>query len=182
MNSGDTFHWQFDFDLLPTNLDHETIFYGDCLRSVGDIYYLDKVNDKSSEWWRKGTPCHQSILLPRQFLLSYPFSLQYKYYADTENMIKAFSVLPNHIKTTSAISIYEVGGISSNALSSFSLYKRKNQELALAYGRSWKPFSIKFIGGILKHYLLIFMGVERYYIASYAIKAFIRARDEENCI
>lgn len=182
MNSGDTFHWQFDFDLLPNNLDHETIFYGDCLRSIGDIYYLDKVNDKSPEWWRKGTPCHQSILLPRQFLLSYPFSLQYKYYADTENMIKAFSVLPNHIKMTSAISIYEVGGISSNALSSFSLYKRKNQELALAYGRNWKLFSKKFIGGVLKHYLLIFMGVKRYYIASYAIKALIRARDEENCI
>ncbi|MCE9873756.1 glycosyltransferase [Hafnia alvei] len=182
MNSGDAFHWQFGFELLPTSLELEGVIYGDCVRNVGDMYYLDRVKDKEGKWWLNGTPCHQSIFLPRQFLLDHPFSLQYKFYADAENMIKAFTVLPNHIKVDCAISIYEIGGISSAAVSSLSSYKSKNQELALAYGRVWKPFSKKFIIGLIKHFLLMLLGANRYYIASYSIKAFIRARDEKDSI
>lgn len=182
MNSGDAFHWQFGFELLPTSLEQEGVIYGDCVRNVGDMYYLDRVKDKEGKWWLNGTPCHQSIFLPRQFLLDHPFSLQYKFYADAENMIKAFTVLPNHIKVDCAISIYEIGGISSAAVSSLSSYKSKNQELALAYGRVWKPFSKKFIIGLIKHFSLMLLGANRYYIASYSIKAFIRARDEKDSI
>jgi putative colanic acid biosynthesis glycosyltransferase len=182
MNSGDAFHWLFDFEIMPANLDNETVFYGDCLRNVGDIYYLDTVNDKGSVWWLNGIPCHQSIFLPRQYLLTNPFSLKYKIYADAENVIKAFGILPNHKKITPPVSIYEVGGVSSAGVGSFASFKRKNQEFALAYGRVWKPFSKKFLSGLVKHFLLMFLGANRYYIASYAIKAFIRARDEKDSI
>ncbi|KEY44805.1 hypothetical protein DQ02_25425 [Citrobacter amalonaticus] len=182
MNSGDTFSWQFSFDLLPTNLNANTVFYGDCLRNVGDIYYLDRVKDDTPKWWKNGIPCHQSIILPKQFLLENPFSLEYKIYADAENVIKAFNALPIHSKTPVPISIYEVGGISSTAVKSFVSCKRKSQESAEAYGVVWTPFSKKFINSVIKHYLLHFLGVKRYYIASYAIKAFLRAHDEKNCI
>lgn len=182
MNSGDEFHWQFNFSLLPTVLDDDTIFYGDCLKSVGDIYYLDHVSDEREGWWLNVVPCHQSIFLPRKFLLEYPFSLQLKLYADHDNMIKAFSNLTYHIKIPSAISIYEVGGISSTAVNSLSLCKQRSEERAMAYGLNWKPLSKRNIKALIKNYLIRMLGVNRYYIASYAIKAFIRARDEKDSI
>ncbi|WP_448885297.1 glycosyltransferase [Citrobacter telavivensis] len=182
MNSGDEFSWLFSFDSLPSSLDADTVFYSDCFRSVGDIYFLDRVKDKTNKWWLNGTPCHQSIILPKLFLLEYPFSLKHKMYADTENMVNAFNVLPIHKKIPVPISIYEVGGISSKAVKSFASCKRKSQESAETYGAVWTPFSKKFINSVIKHYLLHILGVKRYYIASYAIKAFLRAHDEKNCI
>lgn len=175
MNSGDTFHWDFDFNLLPVQLDNDSIFYGNCLRHVEKLYYEDVVVNDMPSWWLKGMPCHQSIFLPRKFLLINKFDLSLKMYADAKNVIMAFNTLTNHIQIPTCISIYEVGGISSIGQKNFSAFFIKSKERALAYNHSWRIFSLTCIKGLIKNYLLIFLGFNRYYMASYFLKSFLSA-------
>lgn len=117
MNSGDLFHPEFSFHEISDNLKNtsinNTIIYGNTVKKVAKLFYMDEVNDSFEHWWEKTIPCHQSILMPSRFLKKNKFDTEYKIFSDHINIHTAFNQLDNHINLKKYISIYEVGGISS---------------------------------------------------------------------
>ncbi|PKQ74615.1 glycosyltransferase [Aeromonas sobria] len=178
MNSGDTFHYDFKFKDYIDALEgchanfSDVIIYGDVLHSVDDCFfrYL-AVDDSNHKWWLSNTPCHQSLFLPSSFLKKNKFSLQYKIYADADQMLKAFNELPVKIKINKAVSIFEIGGACSSAKDGWKKFLRKNLERKKIYND--KTSFIRFsVVTLIRYTLLRFFGEKKYYLLSAAISSY----------
>lgn len=177
MNSGDLFHPDFSFDDISYKLKdapiNNTIIYGNTVKKVARLFYIDHINDSFEHWWEKTIPCHQSILMPGQFLKNNKFNTKYNIFSDRINIHTAFNQLGNHVNTQKNISIYEVGGISSiggknlselhSIVSEFTLIHSKNKSFL---------FKLKLKTKLYTKFLLIkILGYKIYYGITFTLKS-----------
>jgi len=74
-------------------------------------------------WWLK-MPNHQTMIIPRQFLLDNPFSEELPINADLDNKIKAYLSGLEYIFVSSAVVSSEPGGVSQSYKTFLSAYIR----------------------------------------------------------
>lgn len=177
MNSGDAFHPNFSFNKLKVKLKNydlsKCIIYGDTLKKVARIYYLDKVQDSKNKWWESVIPCHQSILMPSDFLKKNKFDTTLEIFSDRINIHTAFNEIKNHININLTISIYEVGGISSIGGKSLrSLHKIVNEFIMVNAKNKSALFKIKlYIKLYVKFLLIKVIGYKLYYGLVFSLKS-----------
>lgn len=141
INAGDLFSSRFQFDdVICYGALDKTVFYSDCFVNFDNVYLLNSVADSKNFWWKKTTPCHQAIFIPRLFLKNNPFSLELKVYSDALVMRKALSSF-SLIKIDYPISIFLIGGLSSVS-PSLREYISKYREYCIVYDKNESFYEI----------------------------------------
>nr|ELR5169843.1 glycosyltransferase [Providencia rettgeri] len=177
MNSGDEFHPHFSFEKIDSILENkdisQCIIYGNTLRKLNHLFYLDEVNDSYDSWWEKVIPCHQSIIIPRNYMVQNKFDINYKIFADRINVQSAFYSLKTDININETISIYEVGGVSSIGAKTFSKLRVFINEFIDVNSRNLNTLSkVKLKTKLYFKYTIIrLIGYRLYYGLVYAIKS-----------
>ncbi|MHC0447285.1 glycosyltransferase family 2 protein [Flavobacterium sp. 3-218] len=115
MNAGDLFANNIS-KLLNEALidDSHDVIYGDVFIKKNEILSLDKAREIQQLNYSLNF-CHQSSFVRREILIKHPFSLNYKISSDYNLFLNLFINGYNFYYIKSAISIFEYGGISSNA-------------------------------------------------------------------
>ena len=121
VNSGDVLH---DASIFAASVvDHAAhlsrcVLYGDCFWLIGDtLVHKPAPLAIGAEEIRKGHfPSHQSILIPRAFLLNNAYNDGLRFSADTQLLAHAFRELPQ-IRLPITVSVFAFGGVSSSAAS-----------------------------------------------------------------
>ncbi|WP_279143960.1 glycosyltransferase [Photobacterium phosphoreum] len=163
MNSGDCFYNSFNLDKIiakHSNKLASKIIFGDAVHTYKKFrkaYIYNKDKNIGIDWF----PCHQSVFIPRNFLLSNLFDVNYKVSADTNLQRKAFSSY-DYIYLNEVVCEFELGGISSRPLSIISILKHSN-EVFLSRGITRKSYKFKFIAKqLLKLLMIKIIGYECY--------------------
>lgn len=115
LNAGDVF---YNFDSLKNLIDTEKeqydIIYGDTIHKYRDKYLLVKAKPERELTYQNGMEfCHQSCMIKRSYLLSNPFSLEYKIAGDYEFFTRAFLQGVKFFYSPKIVSVFDRDGLSS---------------------------------------------------------------------
>ncbi|HAS8420422.1 TPA: glycosyltransferase [Vibrio vulnificus] len=168
INSGDYIADDFDFNNFVIDnfeLFKDTIIYGGNFIKINDRIFRKNPYQYSKS--KKILPSHQSIFVPKDYLVDNPFPVDMKVSSDSYVLLKAFDDLPS-LKVDEYISVFELGGVSNNW---------PNFKALLSHCKEYstvrdKIFINVFVIFFVKFIFIKFLGYERYYTITFSLREY----------
>lgn len=118
LNAGDIFFNEQSLNsLVQVDKHTETVVYGDYEMHYRGKYHYSRATDADKLTFNKGTEhqmdfCHQSALIRRDYLLTHPYSTQYRIASDHDFFLRAFRAGAHFKRVPAIISIFDMEGLS----------------------------------------------------------------------
>lgn len=166
INSGDAISAILDIDVNDFNLN--SCIFGHSIQCVEGDKYLKKlvVDDAETCWWKKSLPCHQSVIMPREFIVSNKFDETLKISADSKLVFLALERL-QHQYFDVVFSEFAIGGVSTNPRN-FKQVLLHVREINKTRNRKRLSYLMTYIHAIKKYMFVKLFGLKRYYEVSFS--------------
>ncbi len=168
INSGDYIADDFDFNdfiIDKCDLFESTILYGSNFIKVNDRVFKKNVHEYSQS--NKKLPSHQSVFVPKDYLIKNPFPVDMKVSSDSYILLKAFDELPS-LKVNEYISVFELGGVSNNWPNLKALLSHCKEYSMVRDKKFINVFTVFFP----KFIFIKIFGFERYYTMTFSLREY----------
>lgn len=118
LNAGDIFFNEQSLNsLVQVDKHTETVVYGDYEMHYRGKYHYCRATDADKLTFNQGTEhkmgfCHQSALIRRDYLLTHPYSTQYRIASDHDFFLRAFRAGAHFKRVPAIICIFDMEGLS----------------------------------------------------------------------